>query len=148
MKEDIGYLGEVWVQLELARRGFYVSRVYGLGVDFIGENGVRIEVKSALPSKNRAIKKGKIYEYVHWQFRVTTELQKSADYFVCVPFSAEKVPLGFFVFPRKEFTTLGKSNMITIFESDLRGLFKFRNKKNKHKFLNNWDLILRYDRFS
>jgi len=141
----LAHLGESWVQLELAKRDYYVSKVHNVGFDFLGENGLKLEVKSALPSKNRKFSKkvNKCYEYTHWQFRVTTKKQQNTDYFICVPFETlSKCPLGYFVFPKEEFKTLGRSDMITVFESDLKGVFKTKNKTDRHQYLNKWQDVI------
>ncbi|MDI6806985.1 MAG: hypothetical protein QMD14_04210 [Candidatus Aenigmarchaeota archaeon] len=146
-KEYLAYLGECYVQLELAKRRFKTFKMFNFSCDLIGENWAKIEIKSALPSWCRAYKEkvNKTYEYKHWQFRVTTEGQRESDFFICVPFeSLDQPPLGFFIFPRGSLKTLGKSDIISVFESDIKGYFKKSNKENKFKYLNNWDLILKF----
>ncbi|MBI4362361.1 MAG: hypothetical protein HY558_04225 [Euryarchaeota archaeon] len=145
----LSYLGESYVQLELARRGFRLLRVSDLGFDFLGQNGARVEVKTALPSWNRSTKTRagteKLYKYKFWQFRITTPLQRSSDFFVCVVLEQpEDHPRGFFVFPRECVGTLGKSDMIAVFESDLSGEVKKKDKEDRHQYLNNWGLLLEF----
>lgn len=55
-------------------------------------------------------------------------------------------PLGFFIFPKESIKTLGKSDLICVFESDITGEFKKVNKENKHQYFNNWELILNFKR--
>jgi len=142
------YVGECYIPLELAKRKLKVAKIHEVSFDFLAKNGAKIEVKSALPSINRSFKEkvNKTYEYKQWQFRVTTDEQRQSDFFVCVVFEKiEQDPLGYFIFPNEAFKTLGKSDLISVFESDLRGVFKKMNKENKHQYLNNWDLILKFN---
>jgi len=147
MKKDLGYLGECYVQLELAKRNFKVFKVFNLGFDFLGENNARIEVKTALPSLNRSYKEkvNKIYEYRYWQFKLSTEKERNSDFFVCVVLEdLEKPPLGYFIIPKNAVGSLGRSDMIAIFDSDIKGEFKKANKEDKHQYFNNWNLILNF----
>lgn len=143
----LAYLGECFVQLELAKRKLKVVKLHGLSFDFLAENGAKLEVKSALPSLNKSYKEkvGKTYEYKFWQFRLSDPAQRQSDFFICVVFEKiDQNPLGFFVFPREAVKTLGKSDLISVFESDISGNFKKVNKENKHQYFNNWELILNF----
>ena len=145
-KYDLAYLGECLVQGELAKRNFRVMRAT-FSFDFLGENGSRIEVKAALPSRTSKLRKGRFYEYKIWQFRLTTEKQQDCDFFVCVPFDVDgKTPLGYFIFPRHSINTLGKSNTISVYETDLSGNSKVRNKMNRNQYMNSWDLIFSFNK--
>lgn len=146
---SLSYLGESFVQLELAKKGLKVFRLQDFAFDFLGKNGVKLEVKSALPSLNKSYKEkvNKTYEYKFWQFRITSEEQGQSDFFICVPFEKlDQPPLGYFIFPREIIKTLGKSDMIAVFESDINGYFKKVNKENKNQYLNKWDLILNFNK--
>ena len=144
-KHILSYLGECYVQLELAKRKYMVLRADRFYFDFMGRNSCRIEVKAALPSKSRALKKGKWYEYKAWQFRLSTEKQHISDVFVYVVLEdINNPPIGYFIMPQEEVAKIGKSNMLFIFESDLKGQVKKENKLDRHQFLNKWDLILNF----
>ena len=141
---NLSYLGECYVKLELAKRSIKTLKTYGFYFDFLTQNNCRVEVKAALPSKNRTFKKGKWYEYKYWQFRLSHSKQQ-ADFFVCVVFDTlEKPPRGIFIFPRTALATLESSQGFSIFESDLTGDFKKQNKIDKVQYLNNWQQILSF----
>lgn len=145
----LSYLGECYVPLELAKRKLKVAKLHDVAFDFLAKNGAKIEVKSALPSLNKTYKESvhKTYEYKYWQFRVTTEEQQQSDFFVCVVFEKpDHAPVGYFIFPNESIKTLGKSNMIGVFESDITGDFKKVNKENKNQYFNNWNLILNFNK--
>lgn len=150
-ESSLSYLGECYVPLELAKKKLKVAKVHDVSFDFLAKNGAKIEVKSALPSVNRAYKEkiDKTYEYKWWQFRVTTEEQQQSDFFICVVFeNFDLAPIGYFIFPNEAIKTLGKSNIISVFESDIQGNFKKVNKENKNQYFNNWDLILNFNKRS
>lgn len=150
-RQDLAYLGECYVALELAKKGFRVQRVSGNGFyfDFLGENGCKIEVKTALPSMKHKIVRGKDYEYKNWQFRFSDPLQKSSDFYIYVALENMKhPPLGFFVIPKKEVTTREKSGMIALYESDLSGVVKKDNKIRRNIFLNNWEQVMLWKGFT
>src|SRR2546425_487774 len=103
-EKDLAYLGENYVQLELAKRNFKVFKIFELGLDFLGENNSRLEVKTALPSLNRkkySRDPKKVYEYKQWQFKVTTEKQRDVDFFICVVFEKkDQPPICYFILPK------------------------------------------------
>lgn len=145
LRRSLSYLGECYVQLELAKNNYMTLRADRFYFDFLGQNGCKIEVKTALPSKNRALKKGRWYEYRAWQFRLSTEKQHIADFFVYTVFEEmSKPPIGYFIIPQEEVAKIGPSNMLVIFESDLTGDFKKENKINRHRYLNKWEQILTF----
>jgi hypothetical protein len=148
---SLSYLGECYVPLELGKLGLKVAKVHDVSFDFLAKNGAKIEVKSALPSRNRTYKEkiGKTYEYKNWQFRITTEEQQQSDFFICIVFENVGIaPIGYFIFPNKAIKTLGKSNIISVFESDIQGDFKKVNKEDKNQYFNNWNLILDFNKDS
>jgi len=150
-KRYLGYLGEAYVQLELAKRNFRVFKTMYSGIDFIGENGVRIEVKTALAYRKREIKRknNKIYTYrrLKCQFRIL-EKQTNSDVFVCVVMkNVLEPPIAYFVIPKEYVTSLGKSNMIVIYRSDLTGHSKVKGKVKLNIFKNNFKIITEYEKY-
>lgn len=144
----LAYLGECHVQLELAKRDYKVLFTQpGFAFDLLGQDGKKIEVKAATPSKCKKIKRGRTYEYKVWQFRLSTEQQKEQpDFHVCVVLeNLENTPLGYFIFPKGALKvyTEDKCGMLSIYESDISGTIKKENKLDRHQYLNKWDLITR-----
>lgn len=142
-----GYLGECFVQLELAKKNFKVFKIFELGFDMLGQNNARLEVKTALPSMSNSYKEhvDKTYRYKIWQFKLTTERQRDTDFFVCVVFdNLDQPPIGYFVFPRDVVLSYGECGLFTVFESDISGDIKKVNKMNKHQYFNKWEPILNF----
>lgn len=145
---DLSRLGELYVQLELIKRGFRTLKVFDMGYDLLGENGEKLEVKTALPnlSASRKRRGEKVYTYTYrkWLFRITTERQKKSDFFVCVVLTdVQTPPREFFVFPRGAVSAIEKSGLFVLYESDIDGEFKRSNKLDRHRFMNRWDLLTR-----
>lgn len=142
----LGYLGECYAKLEMAKKSFFVSGVdHGFHFDMLCENGLKIDVKASLPSINKKLYRGKWYTYKNWQFRLTNPKQMEVnDFIVCVVFSKiEDPPLGYFIFPIEHIRKFRKSRNITVFESDIKGEFKKSSKKDIFQYFNNWDLIIK-----
>jgi hypothetical protein len=72
-----GYIGEFWLQWQLMKRGLLTVKMPNemCCADLIAENGLRIEVKSAKPSKGRRTHKGKLYEWDKWAFSNYSRIQ-------------------------------------------------------------------------
>ena len=142
-EDMLAYLGECYTQLELAKKGLKAFKIKGLGFDFLLENGLKIEVKSALPSFHQYWKKGHFYRYKIWQFRLSSKKQLASDFFILVAFEdLGEEPLGYFILPREIVNK--KTGHMVMFESDINGEFKKVNKMDKHQYFNNWDLIINF----
>jgi len=145
-KKSLGYMGECYVKLELAKKGFFVSGVdHGFHFDLLCENGAKIDVKAALPSKNRTFLNRKWYTYKNWQFRISHPKQIEVnDFIVGVIFdNLESSPLGYFIFPIEYIKKFRKKGQLNIYESDIAGKSKKKNKKDLYQYLNNWNLIIK-----
>ena len=144
--KKIWYLGECYVKLELAKRDFRVSGVdMGFNFDMLGQNGAVMEVKTALPSKNRAFKRGKWYIYKNWQFRLDKKQIERVDFVVCVILEDKgEEPVCYFMFPIEHIKKYKKSNHWTVFESDIKGEFKTKKKRDLQKYKNNWDMLINF----
>lgn len=144
---SLSYLGECYVRLELAKRGYKViSTVPGFFFDLLGHDGKKIEVKTATKSLSKKNKNGENYDYVVWKFRLSLEQQKQhPDFYVCVLMEdLEQAPISYFIFPKgsqEVYTESNKSGILFIYESDLKGLLTKENKLNRYQYLNRWDLI-------
>jgi len=142
----LSYLGESYVRLELAKMGYKVlGTTPGFFFDLLGEDGKKIEVKTATPSTSTSNRHGNLYQYKQWQFRLSSPKQATnPDFYVCVLINNVKdPPIGYFIFPKDSIETYAKdrSGIISIFESDLEGKVKMVNKLNRHQYLNKWGLI-------
>ena len=143
---SLSYLGECYVRLELAKREYKViSSAPGFYFDLLGQNGKKIEIKTALKSMSKKTKEDKHYDYIVWKFRLSLEQQKQhPDFYVCVLFEElDKVPIAFFIFPKGTLAAYdGKgSGMLFLYESDVHGLVKMVGKMDRHQYLNKWELI-------
>ena len=144
---SFSYLGESYVRLELAKRSYKViSSVPGFYFDLLGQDGKKIEVKTATKSATKKTKNGKHYDYTVWKFRLSLEQQKKhPDFYVCVLFeNPDNAPIGYFVFPKgslKVYDEGSKSGILYLYESDLSGQVKMEGKLDRHQYLNKWSLI-------
>ena len=69
----LGYLGECYVMLELAKRGVIAQRLpEGFKFDLMTQDGVRLEVKTANISIGKKRRGNKEYEWKKWTFRIAT----------------------------------------------------------------------------
>ncbi len=144
--KKLAYLGECYVQLELAKYGFRTDILSkGFYCDLIGENLCRIEVKTALPGLSKKTVRGKSYSYKSWQFRLSHPKQSANDIYVYVLLEGVKqLPIAYFILPRSAVTTREKSGVTSFYESDLNGTFYRKTKIDKNEFLNNWNIILNW----
>jgi hypothetical protein len=46
------------------------------------------------------------------------------------------------VLPREAVATLGRSDLIAFYESDITGRVKKKDKIDRHRYFENWELIL------
>ena len=141
----LGHLGECYVITELLKKRFRTYKVSeGFYYDLLGENHAKIEVKTALPTKSKKIACGRNYEYKVWTFNFSDQKQNGkSDFYVYVLLDDfEKNPIAYFVYPKEEHPNLSGSGNVGIYESDISGFIKKKNKMDRHKYLNKWDLIL------
>ncbi|GEM_PF-5804496 len=149
-RQELAYLGESYVVMELAKRKYRVQKTSqeGFYFDLLGHDGCRIEVKTALPGKCQRVKYGRMYSYKNWQFNLSHPKQAHNDFYVYVVLKDESLPPeGYFVFPRNALKSLNTSGMVSIFESDVFGYKPYhKNKLNRNQYFNNWDLILQWNK--
>jgi hypothetical protein len=110
-RRKLSYLGECYVQLKLAKKGFRVIKLSGFPFDFLGENGAKLEVKAALPAWGRkyVARVNKTYRWKKWQFRISTQNQRASDFFICICFETiERPPVGVLCATERSCCNLGK----------------------------------------
>lgn len=108
----LGYLGECYIRLELAKRGIYSQRMHKdflNDYDLILNNGLKIEVKcsSILIHKDKRRQKGQ-YQRKVWAFnnykrgaggKMISGRLRDCDFFILLCFDENKKPLKYYIVP-------------------------------------------------
>lgn len=135
----LGYLGECYVILELAKRNMFSTKLHDrFDFDLITNNGLRIEVKTAkLSEKYYPLRKdGNITIYNRWIFRNGGKVEKdnisrNCDFYIFVCLDILNNPIKYFIIPSKIV--------------DKKQTIAFPHKSKKYSqwsdFENKWDLI-------
>lgn len=150
--KKIGYLGECYVILELAKKGIFAQKVYDLfDFDLLVNQGIKVEVKtSSMHQVKSSIRKNGEYKLANiWQFRnyenqnyeggrvkrpTKKGRNRKCDYYIFVCFDKFSKPLKYFIVPSEIINT---KECITI---------RCEPKKPYELsiFENRWDLLTDY----
>lgn len=115
--KKIGYLGECYVILELAKKGIFAQKVYDLfDFDLLVNQGLKVEVKtSSINQVKSSVRKNGDYKLANiWQFRnyenqsydkgrikrpTTKGRNRECDFYVFVCLDKFDKPLKYFIVP-------------------------------------------------
>lgn len=115
--KKIGYLGECYVILELAKKGIFAQKVYDLfDFDLLVNQGIKVEVKtSSMNQIKNSIRKNGDYKLANiWQFRnyenqnyengkvkrpTKKGRNRQCDYYIFVCLDKLSNPLKYFIVP-------------------------------------------------
>ena len=121
----IGLIGEMLVMAELLLHGFNPAKSYfDNGIDIILQNGLKIQVKTSI---YREIP-GRIHFCVtKGNDKLKIKLSNYVDFLICVTLPER----NFYIIPCKELK--------------IKATISISNKSKYNKYLNNWDLLKRWE---
>lgn len=151
-RRDIGYIGEAYVLYKLALMGIKAIKLsVDHDYDFLTERDIRIEVKTARPTKSKKFQKGKWYEWTVWSFQnnkmkvkyikdgmvkfTPIRRNRKCDFFILVCLNKDSTPLKEYIVPKE---VMGTTKSICIRDEESR---KCPNKSKWDKYRDKWDLI-------
>lgn len=133
---EVGYLGECYVQLELAKRSVFIQKLFNnFDYDFLVSNGLKIEVKTSTPIMHKDKRKGRKNRAV-WSFnnhknsgKKMVRRDRKCDFYVFVCLSNTLRPLRFYIIPNKIITS--KYSFHIMQDEEINSIFsKYKNKWN------------------
>lgn len=136
---NLGYLGECYVQLELAKRKINCQKLndHMFSFDFILANGLRIEVKtsSGIIHKDNKTLDGKNYSYEREIFAFRNQIiNRLVDYYVFVCINNQE-EVDYYIIPAAE---IGNRESLTI-PVVPKGAREYKGSLLQWK--NRWDLL-------
>ena len=139
---DLEYISNTYIRHEFAICGIKtIETQKSLGFGLLTETLQNLSITSALMTNHKTIKGKTEYNYNFWEFKIPKQLGK---FLICIcfeKFENEIIEKGYFIFPNQLIKKLGSKNTISIFESDISGIYSKEPKINKHKYFKNWRLI-------
>ena len=126
----LGFIGECYVMLELAKRGTYSQKLYDVfDYDLIVNGGIRLEVKTSkivIHKDKRRNTERKLWSFMNFNKK------RRCDFYVFVCLDNNNLPEKFYVIP--SFIINVVSNCITIPR-------EYKRKKRFERYENNWGIL-------
>lgn len=139
---DREYISTTYMRHQLAMQGIKTFETQkSLGFELLTESLQNLAVISAIMANHKSKKGENEYNYNFWEFKVPKNM---ANYLICVCLENQDGKLienGYFIFPKSVIDKIGKNNTLSIFESDVSGIYNREPKINKHKYFKNYKII-------
>lgn len=139
---DKEYISTTYLRHQLALKGIKTFETQkSLGFELLTDSLENLAVISALMANHKTKKEENEYNYNFWEFKVPKNMGK---YLVCICLENIDGKLkenGYFIFPKEIIEKMGENNTISIFESDISGIYNREPKINKHQYFKNYNLL-------